>query len=262
MNIKLYQIDAFTNKIFGGNPAAICILETWIDDDLMQSIAFENNLSETAFAVKNKDRYDIRWFTPTVEIDLCGHATLAAAFVLFNFFKPNTNTLNFYSHRSGALTVELKENQELELDFPVSTLKFSKPNESLNKALGATPLQTYTTEFDHLLRFESQKEIEDLKPDLTALSKINTRGIIVTAPGNSLDFVSRFFAPAAGIDEDPVTGSAHCALTPYWTKELNKVKLSAIQVSKRMGHLNCYLIGERVKIAGQCKLYMIGEIQI
>ena len=262
MKLKLYQIDAFTNKLFGGNPAAICILETWIDDYLMQSIAMENNLSETAFAVKNKDLYEIRWFTPTVEIDLCGHATLAAAFVIFNFFKSDTNILNFYSHRSGALTVELKSNQELELDFPVSTLKLSKPNESLNKALGATPQQTYTTEFDHLLRFESQTEIENLNPDFSSLAQIKTRGVIVTAPGDTVDFVSRFFAPASGIDEDPVTGSAHCALAPFWKEKLDKDILQAKQVSKRGGDLSCKLEGDRVHIAGKCVLYMIGEIYI
>lgn len=262
MKITLYQIDAFTEKVFSGNPAAVCILNTWIEAALMQQIAAENNLSETAFAFKKEDTFEIRWFTPTVEIDLCGHATLATAYVLFNYFETKADTLKFHSHRSGILFVDVDENRNLILDFPIDTVKTVETNKALNDALGNTPQQTYKTTSDYLVTFSSQKEIEALNPDLSALSKIDTRGVMVTAPGDSVDFVSRFFAPGSGIDEDPVTGSAHCSLIPFWSEKLNKTKLTAKQVSKRGGDLNCQLIGNRVKIAGKCCLYMIGEIQL
>ena len=262
MKITLYQIDAFTETVFGGNPAAVCVLDTWIDERLMQTISAENNLSETAFVVKNNDTYEIRWFTPTVEIDLCGHATLASAFVIFNYFKTTDTTIKLHSHRSGNLTVENGKNGNLTLDFPINEAKKTEDNINLNKALGKAPLETYKSTFDYMLVYSSQKEIEELQPDLSLLSKTKTRGVMVTAPGDDVDFVSRFFAPAAGIDEDPVTGSAHCTLTPYWSNKLKKNILTAKQVSKRGGHLICQLNGDRVKISGKCCLYMIGEIHV
>lgn len=262
MKITIYQIDAFTNKVFGGNPAAVCIIESWLDESLMLNIAAENNLSETAFAVKKDNIYEIRWFTPTVEIDLCGHATLATAFVLFNYFSLTENIVEFYSHRSGKLSVSQEIDKTLVLNFPKSEAKITEENLALNKAIGATPIETYKNIYDYILTYGSQKEIEALQPDMSALSKIETRGIMVTAPGDTVDFVSRFFAPKAGIDEDPVTGSAHCTLTPFWSKKLNKTKLTAKQVSKRGGELSCQLIDDRVEIGGNCSLYMIGEIYL
>jgi PhzF family phenazine biosynthesis protein len=262
MKINIYQIDAFTESVFGGNPAAVCILDNWIDDKLMQNIAAENNLSETAFAVKKNNTYEIRWFTPTVEIDLCGHATLATAFVLFRYVETNETTIEFYSHRSGDLNVSLKTNGNLTLNFPQNIAKKTEENLALNKALGKVAKETFKSTFDYMLVYGSQKEIEALEPDLSALSKIKTRGVMVTAPGDNVDFVSRFFAPASGIDEDPVTGSAHCTLTPYWNNKLKKDILTAKQVSKRGGDLICQLDGDRVKISGKCALYMIGEIHI
>lgn len=262
MKTTLYQIDAFTENKFGGNPAAVCILNNWIDDSLMLSIAAENNLSETAFAVKINDLYEIRWFTPTVEIDLCGHATLATAFVLFHYFDIQGNQIAFNSHRSGNLSVQKTSNGELVLNFPKNDIFKAETNNTLNKALGNIPQETFKTSFDYLLVYNSQTEIENLNPDFSGLAKINTRGVIVTAPGDTVDFVSRFFAPASGIDEDPVTGSAHCALTPFWKEKLDKDILQAKQVSKRGGDLSCKLKGDRVHIAGKCVLYMIGEIYI
>lgn len=262
MKIKIYQIDAFTEFVFRGNPAAVCILDNWIDDKLMQNIAAENNLSETAFAVKKNNTYEIRWFTPTVEIDLCGHATLATAYVLFNFYNVNEKTIRFHSHRSGSLTVDSESNESFVLNFPQNIARKTEENLDLNKALGKTPIETYKSTFDYMLVYKSQKEIEDLRPDLSALSQIKTRGVMVTAPGDHVDFVSRFFAPGSGIDEDPVTGSAHCTLTPFWNNKLKKDVLSAKQVSKRGGDLTCELEGDRVKISGKCSLYMTGEIHI
>lgn len=262
MKITLYQIDAFTESVFEGNPAAVCILDNWIDAHLMQRISAENNLSETAFAVKKNNTYEIRWFTPTVEIDLCGHATLATAFILFRYIETNETSIEFYSHRSGVLNVRLETNENLTLNFPQSIATKTEENTALNKALGKAPKETYKSTFDYMLVYDSQKEIEALQPDLSALSKIKTRGVMVTAPGDSVDFVSRFFAPASGIDEDPVTGSAHCTLTPYWNNKLEKNTLIAKQISKRGGDLICQLDGDRVKISGKCALYMIGEIHI
>lgn len=262
MKITLYQVDAFTNKTFSGNPAAVCILNEWLEESLMQKIAEENNLSETAFAVKNNDVYEIRWFTPTVEIDLCGHATLATAHVLFNYFDIEDTSIKFHSHRSGNLSVSKEDDGYLTLDFPINLAEITQENLDLNKALGGTPAVTLKSSFDYLLIFKNQAEIEKLQPDFSALKKIKTRGIMVSAKGDNVDFVSRFFAPASGINEDPVTGSAHCTLTPYWSKELNKVTLTAQQISARGGDLKCTLVNDRVKISGKSVTYLIGEIRI
>lgn len=262
MKLTLYQIDAFTETLFSGNPAAICILDSWLDEHIMQQIAMENNLAETAFVVKAQEYYEIRWFTPEVEVDLCGHATLASAYVLFQYFDIPSDLLKFYSHRSGNLSVQKGKDGLLTLNFPTDELSVSEPIEELNKAIGKTPIKTLKGKSDFLLIYEAQNDIEHIKPDMELLSKVGGRGVIVSAPGNEVDFVSRFFAPQAGINEDPVTGSTHTTLTPYWSKELNKNVLSAKQLSTRGGDVFCEDLGERIKISGKAAPYLIGEIEI
>ncbi|WP_162055195.1 PhzF family phenazine biosynthesis protein [Pontibacter pamirensis] len=259
--IKLYQIDAFTDKVFHGNPAAVCVLNVWLEDKVMQQIAAENNLAETAFVVQNGSDYEIRWFTPTVEVDLCGHATLASAYVLFYFYNHPTNTINFQSRRSGLLTVD-REGEELTLDFPADVYKQVEAPQALISALGATPAEVYKGKTDYLLLFHTQKEIERLAPDFRILASVEARGVIVTAPGDEVDFVSRFFCPQVGIDEDPVTGSTHTTLTPFWSQKLYKKVLSAKQVSARQGDLRCEFLGDRVKITGKAVAYLSGEIEV
>jgi predicted PhzF superfamily epimerase YddE/YHI9 len=257
--VKLYQIDAFTDKVFGGNPAAVCVFESWLDDNKMQQIAAENNLAETAFIVKNGEDYDIRWFTPTVEVDLCGHATLAAAFVLFNYFNHPTDTIRFHSHRSGLLKVA-KAGEELTLDFPVDEVSKIEVPEVLVDAFGKAPLEAFRGKTDYLLIFSSQKDIESFVPDIGLINTMDGRGVIVSASGYEVDFVSRFFAPQVGIDEDPVTGSAHTTLTPVWANKLGKSTMLAKQLSKRKGDLKCELVYDRVRITGKAVTYLIGEI--
>ncbi len=261
MKIKLYQIDAFTDKVFGGNPAAVCVLDTWLDDAVMQNIAAENNLAETAFVVKAGEDYEIRWFTPTVEVDLCGHATLAAAYVLFRYYNHPTNPLNLHSRRSGLLRVE-KAEDELTLDFPADTLAPAKTPEALIKAFGKAPQETYKGKTDYLLVFPSQDDVEGFNPDTNLVNSVPARGIIVSAPGKDVDFVSRFFCPQVGIVEDPVTGSAHTTLAPYWSERLGKKTLTAKQLSARQGNLTCQHLGERVKITGKAVTYLTGEIEV
>ncbi len=261
MNIRLYQVDAFAEKIFSGNPAAVCPLSEWIPDNVMQDIAMENNLAETAFFVKKGDRYEIRWFTPAVEVDLCGHATLASAHVLFNHEGHKEDKITFYSHRSGVLTVT-REKQMLTLDFPADTLKQINILDEHWKGIGAKPVELYRGKTDFLMVFENESQIKSLKPDFKILNELDCRGVIATAKGDQVDFVSRFFAPQSGIDEDPVTGSAHTSLTPYWSKKLGKKILSAIQLSKRRGILTCTDNGDRILISGQARLYLSGEIQV
>jgi len=261
MNLKLYQIDAFTDRPFSGNPAAVCILDEWLPTQTMQSIAEENNLSETAFAVKNDNVYEIRWFTPNTEVDLCGHATLATAFVIFNYYDTDANALEFHSSRSGSLYVK-NEEHELSMNFPVDQIREVDSNSVLNQALKRAPIQTWKGKTDYVLVYESQEDIEMLNPDFSALSKVDARGIVVTAPGSKVDFVSRFFGPQVGVNEDPVTGSAHTSLTPYWANVLKKNELVAKQVSSRGGDLKCESLEDRVKISGNAKLYMIGEIYV
>lgn len=227
MKLNIYQIDAFTNRVFSGNPAAVCILENWLDDTTMQQIAAENNLAETAFLVKKGDGYEIRWFTPSIEVALCGHATLASAYVLFNYYDVTTNKIIFYSKNRGVLSVEKEENGFLTLDFPVDSVVEVGPLDTLNEAIGKAPVQTFKGKTDYLLIYETQQDIEGIEPNFYLLGKANVRGVIVSAKGMTVDFVSRFFAPGSGIDEDPVTGSAHTTLTPYWSKQLGKTKLSA-----------------------------------
>ncbi|WP_425235274.1 PhzF family phenazine biosynthesis protein [Ulvibacterium sp.] len=262
MKLNIYQIDAFTDQVFSGNPAAVCLLETWLANETMQRIAAENNLAETAFLVKKGDGYEIRWFTPSIEVALCGHATLASAYVLFNYYDVTTNKIIFYSKNRGVLSVEKGENGLLTLDFPVDSVVEVQPLAILNEAIGKAPVQTFKGKTDYLLIYEDQQGIEDIEPNFYLLGKANVRGVIVSAKGMTVDFVSRFFAPGSGIDEDPVTGSAHTTLTPYWSKRLGKTKLSAKQLSKRGGDLFCEDLGERIKISGKAVPYLIGEIEI
>jgi len=259
---KIFQIDAFTDRLYSGNPAAVCILENWIEDSIMQKIAMENNLAETAFAVKEGSQYIIRWFTPELEVDLCGHATLATAFVLFNNYNLNDSYIEFFSPRSGKLLVEKGENELLILDFPTDEIKSIKPIQALIEAIGKTPVYTLKGKTDYLLIYNSQKDIEQLNPNFFLLNQLDARGVIVSAPGESVDFVSRFFAPQYGVNEDPVTGSAHTSLIPYWSKVLGKSELAAKQLSKRGGDIYCEFLDKRVKIAGRAVPYLKGEIII
>ena len=261
MTFSIYQADAFTNQLFGGNPAAICPLETWLPDEIMQKIAIENNLAETAFFVKNENGYKLRWFTPEYEIDLCGHATLAAAHILFTELGYNKKVINFETVKAGTLTVT-KENDKYTMDFPSRPAIHIEPPIGLIEALGEKqPIEVLRSR-DYFLVYESESDIYDISPDFYSLSKMDTVGVIVTAPGKNSDFVSRFFAPGAGINEDPVTGSAHCNLIPYWAQKLGKNKLHAYQLSARKGELWCELKGERVLISGNAVTYLKGEIFI
>ena len=259
--IPIYQVDAFAGQLFSGNPAAVIITDSWLDDNLMQKISSENNLAETAFVLRNKNYFEIRWFTPAVEVDLCGHATLASAFVIFDILKWKEDKITFKTRSRGDLIVE-KQDDILVLDFPADKYKESKAPDILIKGIGQKPLESYKGMSDFLLIYKSQKDIELINPDFALLSKTKGRGIIVSAPGDEVDFVSRFFAPSCGINEDPVTGSAHTTLIPYWSKRLNKNKLIGKQISQRTGILQCENCGTRVKIGGRAMLYMTGEIYL
>ena len=262
MKLKIFQIDAFTSQVFSGNPAAVCILDNWLEASLMQKIAQENNLAETAFIVQKNTTYELRWFTPEIEVDLCGHATLAAAYVLFNYCGHLENTIHFYSQRSGELLVQKAAENYMVLDFPSDQIIAIQGNAEINKAIGLTPERTIKGKTDYLLIYNSQEEIEQIKPNFALLDKLDCRGVIVSAPGNDVDFVSRFFAPKCGIPEDPVTGSAHTTMTPYWSKVFGKTEMSAKQLSKRGGDLICEYLGERVRISGKAVPYLVGEIEI
>ena len=260
MTIPIYQVDAFSDHIFGGNPAAVCPLHFWLDTEVMQKIAMENNLSETAFFVPKDDYFEIRWFTPKVEINLAGHPTLATAWVIYNELNYTKDTIKFVSPLSGELIVE-KKNDLITMNFPSNKAEPIPIPENLIEGLGLEPIEVLKSR-DLLIVYKNQAEIESINPDFGLLEKLETFGIIITAPGDNCDFVSRFFAPRAGINEDPVTGSAHTILIPYWAEKLKKDKLSAIQVSDRKGHLSCEHHGNRVSIAGKAKLFMKGEIYI
>ncbi len=259
MKIPIYQIDAFAENIFSGNPAAVCPLGKWPDDLLLQNIAAENNLSETAFLVTKKENIEIRWFTPVAEVELCGHATLASAHVLFNHLNFAEATIHFHSKHSGPLTVT-KKGDTLELNFPADHPEPALPPKGLIQAIGKNPLEIWKGKKDYLLYYGSQEDIEEIQPDFTSLKTVQARGIIVTAAGYDCDFVSRFFAPAVGVNEDPVTGSAHTTLTPFWAHRLNQLSFDAIQLSERGGFLHCQLFGERVLISGKARTYMVGDI--
>ncbi len=263
MRIPLYQIDAFTDRPFGGNPAAVCPLERWLDDETLQGIARENNLSETAFFVEKGTggaRFHLRWFTPAAEVDLCGHATLATGYVLFNELGVEGDALRFDS-RSGPLAV-LRENGRLALDFPAEA-PASAEVPGLAAALGRAPEAMLASPSGNAIAvYDSEAAVRALAPDFAAIAALDAKGVIATAPGESADFVSRYFAPRVGIPEDPVTGSAHCDLTPYWAERLDKTRLLAHQVSARGGVLYCRLAGDRVIIAGDAVKYLEGIIEI
>ncbi len=261
MNLPIYTVDAFAEKIFRGNPAAVSPLENWLEDDLLQNIATENNLSETAFFVKRENYYEIRWFTPLVEVDLCGHATLAAAHILFNHLNYVDDQLLFKSRHSGILEVK-RSGTVLTLNFPADHLAPAVAPENLFEGLGKTPIELWKGKTDYLLYFSSQGDIESLSPDFSILKNIDARGLIVTAPGIDCDFVSRFFAPAVGINEDPVTGSAHTSLVPFWAARLGKSTFKAQQLSSRSGKLECELLNDRVLISGEATTYLTGTIKI
>lgn len=261
MKQKIYQIDAFTERIFQGNPAAVCPLDSWLSDEVLQNIAMENNLSETSFYVKKGSKYQIRWFTPSCEVDLCGHATLATAYVLFSFENFNEKVLRFDSLRSGELTVT-KNGELLTLNFPADVFEETEMTDKLRECFNIEPLKSFKGKTDYLLVYDNENEIKTIIPRLNIISEMDCRGIIVTARGKDVDFVSRFFGPQSGVDEDPVTGSAHTTLTPYWAMQLGRNELSAVQLSKRRGYLQCRLLDDRVEISGKCRLYMTGEINI
>jgi PhzF family phenazine biosynthesis protein len=259
VKISMYQVDAFTEELFKGNPAAVCILDYWIDEKLMQSMAAENNLSETAFCVAHDDIYELRWFTPEGEIDLCGHATLATAFVIFEHIGYSGKEIKFET-KSGVLEVT-KEDDNLIMIFPAREGRHAEITDELVQGLGKKPKELYQSR-DLMAVYETEDEIKDMNPDIEILKKLDAFGIIVTAKGKDVDFVSRYFAPAAGIPEDPVTGSAHCTLVPYWSKVLGKKELTAHQISKRGGKLLCEDRGEKIKISGTAVLFLKGEIYI
>ncbi|WP_207426042.1 PhzF family phenazine biosynthesis protein [Pedobacter sp. SYSU D00535] len=259
--IPIYQADAFTNKLFRGNPAAICPLQEWLPDETMQQIAAENNLAETAFLVKKDDAFELRWFTPVKEVDLCGHATLASAHILFTELGYEATSIDFVTRKAGTLTVSRKADLYT-LDFPSRVPEQCMIPEGLIEALGGVQPKEVLRSRDYLMVYDSEEIVRALEPDFNALSQIDTLGIIVTAKGEQSDFVSRFFAPAAGIPEDPVTGSAHCTLIPYWAEKLQKNALHAYQVSSRLGELWCELQGERVLMSGKAVTYLKGQIYI
>jgi PhzF family phenazine biosynthesis protein len=261
MRIPLYHVDAFTSEVFSGNPAAVCLLDRWLDDPILQAIAIENNLSETAFLVPNAKGFDLRWFTPATEVALCGHATLASAFVLFNCQNWPRECIRFQTRRSGELMVT-RRGDLLEMDFPAIAAHIITPPAGLVEALGVAPQEVLGSAEDLLVVLDSERAVREVQPDFLALDRIECRGVIVTARGERCDFVSRFFAPRLGIPEDPATGSSHSVLAPYWAGKLGKKDLHAFQVSKRGGELFCTHAGERVKISGQAALYMEGTITI
>jgi len=257
LKLKQYQVDAFTDRVFGGNPAAVVPLSSWLDDSLLQAIAAENNLSETAFFVPAKNGFGLRWFTPNAEVDLCGHATLATAHVLFEILGHPKQAVEFET-RSGRLAVERK-NGLLAMDFPSIPPRPCAPPAALIEGLGQRPVEVLAAD-DYIAVFDSEAVIRTLAPDIATLCKLDLRGVAVTAPGVGVDFVSRFFAPKYGIPEDPVTGSAHCELAPYWSSRLGKTVLKARQISRRGGDVLCELRGHRVTLVGSAVTFMEAEI--
>jgi len=259
MKLPIFQVDAFTGVVFEGNPAAVVILADWLADGTMRAIAEENNCSETAFLVPRGDYFDLRWFTPEIEIDLCGHATIASAHVIFEHEFTFRDRIVFQT-KAGELAVA-KDNDLLAMDLPSRRPEPVPLDDDVGEALGAVPLELHVSR-DMLAVFDTQADVEALRPDFPAIARLNTFAVIVTAPGDRCDFVSRFFAPGAGVPEDPVTGSAHCTLVPYWSRRLHKTRLHALQVSRRGGELFCVDRGERVTLAGRCVEYLSGEISI
>ncbi|HTP89480.1 MAG TPA: PhzF family phenazine biosynthesis protein [Bryobacteraceae bacterium] len=259
MQIPLYQVDAFASRPFAGNPAAVCPLEAWLPDAQMQAIALENNLSETAFFVPEGDGYRLRWFTPATEVDLCGHATLASAFVVFQHLAPSLEEVSFQT-RSGRLVVR-RGGARLTMDFPSRPPVACAPHPLLIPALGVEPKEVVALD-DYCVVYETEEQVRALKPDMTRLREVDRFAVIVTAPGRDCDFVSRFFAPAKGVPEDPVTGRAHCTLIPYWARRLGKKTMFARQVSARGGELWCEDLGDRVLISGHAVEVIQGAITL
>jgi PhzF family phenazine biosynthesis protein len=259
MRLPIFEVDAFSSQVFRGNPAAVCPLESWLDDATLQSIAAENNLSETAFLVGGDGAYEIRWMTPKAEVDLCGHATLASAFVLFAEAEKGRDEVVFHS-KSGELRVR-REGDLLTLDFPARPPKAVTATDDLLEGLGKPPREVWAAR-DYLAVYQREEDVRELAPDFTRLARADRFAVIVTAPGREVDFVSRFFAPKQGLPEDPVTGSAHCTLVPFWSKRLGKKRLHALQVSARGGELFCEDRGERVAISGHAVRYLQGTIEV
>ena len=260
MEIKIYQIDTFTNEIFSGNPAAVCPLSYWLEDTILQNIAMENNIS-TAFYVKKDNHYQIRWFTPTVEANLCGHATFAAVYVLFNYENHKENNILFYSPRSGNLTATKSRNL-LFLNFQSDVLNKIELTEKFIKCFNIRPQSVFKGKRDYLFLFNNEQEVSSIKPEIKAISALEGRGIIVTTQAKEIDFVSRYFPVKLNELEDPVCASAHTSLIPFWAERLGKTDLSAIQLSERKGYLKCKYLNDRVEIGGDGKLYMMGKINI
>lgn len=259
MKLPLYQVDAFTDQVFRGNPAAVCPLKNWLEDETMQAIASENNLSETAFFVKNEDHFDLRWFTPTSEVDLCGHATLAAAFVILSYMDKSLTQVDFET--TGGHCSVSRDEDVFWLDFPARPATECPIPDELLQGLGIRPSVVLQAR-DYLAVYDSEEQIKAIEPDMNRLSGLESLGIIVTAAGEEVDFVSRFFAPKVGVPEDPVTGSAHCTLIPYWAEQLEKTSMTALQLSRRGGTLFCENQNRRVRIGGKAVLYMVGTIWV
>lgn len=261
MKLMIYQVDAFTDQLFHGNPAAVCPLgKEWLPDTIMQDIATENNLAETAFYIFNDNHYSIRWFTPAVEVDLCGHATLATAHVLFNHENYGKDSISFES-KSGLLSVSKKE-KLLSLNFPTDKIIPIENLGSFSLCFDNKPIEVYKGLSDYLCIFETEKQIQSMKPNFYQIGKLDSRGVIISAPGETVDFVSRCFFPQLGINEDPVTGSAHTTLVPYWAKKLKKDSFSAKQLSRRIGYLSCAHLGDRTEISGNAITFFIAEAEI
>ena len=257
--LKIYQIDAFTNHVFKGNPAAVIPLEKWLPTNVMQQIAAENNLSETAFFVKQATHFEIKWFTPTIEIELCGHATLASAFVIFNYLKYDKNEIHFIC-QVGDLFVK-KEADWIMLNFPSIETQSIKTPAIVAQAIGTHPIAFYDSKTKLVALLDDEESVKNCQPDFTLINQLE-KSLLITAKGKEVDFVSRYFAPQLGVNEDPVTGSAHSVLIPFWSKKLNKTALTAIQLSQRTGYLKCNYLNDRVEMSGQAICYMIGEIFI
>jgi len=261
MKLRLLKIDAFADRPLSGNPAALVPLEAWLPDALMQAIALENNQSETAFFVPEGEGYRLRWFTPNVEVDLCGHATLAAGEAVFRYLRPNARNVRFET-KSGPLTVERLDDGRLVMNFPATPPTPHAAPDALVKGLGVAPIEALGGP-DHIAVFKDAATVKALVPDLTALMTLDRRGVVATAPGaNGVDYVLRFFAPKNAVPEDPVTGNAQTALVPYWAKRLGKTTLEVRQLSARGGAMTCSLVGDRVEIAGACALYLDGTIEV
>ena len=261
MTLSIYQVDAFTEKVFGGNPAAVIPLENWLDDNVMQQIALENNLSETAFFVKTDEGYHLRWFTPEYEIDLCGHATLASAYIIKNFIDPPVQQIYFTTQKAGVLKASANDGVYT-LDFPSRMPVACATPDKLLESLGVSTVVEVLRSRDYFVVLPNEEAIRNIEPDFSIMKELDALGVIVTAKGHTVDTVTRCFYPGLGIQEDPVTGSAHCNVVPYWSEKLGKTKLACKQLSARGGDLDCELSGDRVLMSGSCVLFMKGEIYI